>query len=77
MATNAQMHRLIGRALMEPEFRYILADDPKRAARMMRIKLSDLQLSKVEQLDRERMDELARQFEDLIGGLPGNALIFW
>ena len=39
MASQAQMDRLIGRALFSPEFRALLLGYPEKAARMLRYRL--------------------------------------
>lgn len=39
MATLAQMERLIGKALLDEQFRALLLENPEKAARQMRYRL--------------------------------------
>lgn len=76
MASQAQMDRLIGRALFSPDFRGLLLRDPEKAARTLRYRLDPNQLARIRSLDSEMLDRLARDFGAAIER-PHQGLTFW
>lgn len=76
MASQAQMDRLIGRALFSPEFRELLLQDPEKAARMLRYRLDPNQAARIRSLKPEALDKLARDFDAAIES-PLKVLTFW
>lgn len=76
MATQAQMDRLIGRALFDDQFRALLLEDPEKAARQLRYRLDGAQAARIRSLDSEALEELATRF-DRITQQPFNSLSFW
>lgn len=63
MATPAQMERLIGKALMDAEFREQLLADPEKAARSLRYRLTDMQVASIRRLSADEAALLAAAFE--------------
>lgn len=76
MASQAQMDRLIGRALFSPEFRTLLLQDPEKAARMLRYRLDSDQVARIRTLEPEILDKLAQDFDAAIES-PRQGLTFW
>jgi hypothetical protein len=76
MATQAQMDRLVGRALFSDEFRKLLIEDPEKAARRLRYRLDASQLARIRGLSEEELEELARKFSKAIEP-PYRPLSFW
>lgn len=77
MANQAQMDRLLGKALFDADFRHLLLTDPEAAARKLRYKLSDEQVYHIQRLDDEKMEGLARQFAEDADWRPKTNLTFW
>jgi hypothetical protein len=77
MANQAQMDRLLGKALFDADFRHLLLTDPEAAARQLRYKLSDEQVYHIQRLDDEKMDDLARRFAEDADWHPKTNLTFW
>jgi hypothetical protein len=64
MATQAQMDRLVGRALFSAEFRALLLADPEKAARSLRYRLTTSQMARIRTLSAEELESLAADFVD-------------
>jgi hypothetical protein len=71
--TDSERARLVGRALLDDEFRSRLLEDPQQAARSLRIKLSPIEAAGIQRLDPQTLDELALQVQRMAGrdGHPG------
>jgi hypothetical protein len=78
MATQAQMDRLVGKALFDEEFRELLIEDPDKAARKLRYRLDPSQSGRIRGLSAEALEQLAAEFvaaTDLKG--PHHGISFW
>jgi hypothetical protein len=62
MATQAQLERLIGKALLDNEFRAKLLGDPEAAAKNLRIRLEPVQIMRLGKVDPQAADNLAAEF---------------
>ena len=62
MATQAQMDRLVGRALFSAEFRALLVADPEKAARSLRYRLTGGQATRIRTLSAAELERLAADF---------------
>jgi hypothetical protein len=67
MATQAQMDRLVGKALFSAEFRALLLADPEKAARSLRYRLTAPQLTRIRSLSAEELTSLAYEFVQATG----------
>ena len=76
MATQAQMERLIGKALLDEQFRALLLENPEKAARQMRYRLDGGQAARIRSLDANALDALADNFGRAIEP-PHQPLGFW
>jgi hypothetical protein len=76
MATQAQIERLIGRALTNPGFRTLLLQDPRAAAQQLRYKLDDSQVERIKQVSPEAADELAAKVVQALEDPQGH-IGFW
>lgn len=76
MATQAQMERLIGKALLDEQFRALLLENPEKAARQMRYRLDGVQAARIRSLDAKALDALADNFGRAIEP-PHQPLGFW
>lgn len=76
MASQAQMDRLVGRALFSDEFCELLIANPEKAARQLRYRLDANQLARIRSLSQEDLAELRRRFEQAIEP-PYRPLTFW
>ncbi len=77
MATQAQIERLIGRALTNPQFRALLLKDPQEAARQLRYKLDDAQVERIRQVDPGRADEIAAELLRALSYGAQHPVGFW
>ena len=77
MATPAQMERLIGKALMDAEFRAQLLADPEKAARSLRYRLTDLQLARIRRLSADEAELLTAAFDKAIDKNNFGGIGFW
>jgi Ribosomally synthesized peptide prototyped by Frankia Franean1_4349. len=77
MATQAQIERLIGRALVNPEFRTLLLQDPQAAAGKLRYKLDDSQVERIRGVDPETADALAADLARALTSPHGGPIGFW
>ena len=57
MATQKEMHELIGRIVMDQDFRASLAADPEEAVKAAGYELSDKQLTALKQADMQSLGE--------------------
>jgi hypothetical protein len=64
-ATQEQLERLAGRAVVNSEFRAQLLSAPQETAAEYGVELSEEQVRFVQELDIEAVEELARQMEEL------------
>jgi hypothetical protein len=76
MATQAQIERLIGKALLDEQFRALLLEDPEKAARQMRYRLDGGQVARIRSLDPKSLEELASNFNQILAQ-PHQSLSFW
>jgi hypothetical protein len=67
MASQAQLDRIIGKALHDTAFRRLLFDDPAAAARSLRLKLDEDQLARIRKLDPAALEQVARSFLSATG----------
>jgi hypothetical protein len=67
MATQAQMDRLVGKALFDMEFRKLLIADPEKAASSLRYRLTEPQLTRIRSLSAEDLESLAHEFVQATG----------
>lgn len=77
MATTVQLERVIGKALMNPQFRQELLADPTAAARSMRIRLEPEQIERIRGIDREALDKLIKELSAVIPPPPGHSFTLW
>lgn len=77
MATQAQMDRLLGKALFDSEFRRLLLENPEQAARQLRYRLDGNQVQRISSLDAKQMDALAEQFCDTTGWQRRGGFTIW
>jgi len=72
------MDKLVGKALFDDEFRAQLLRDPENAARSLRIVLTSGQIERIRGLDAQAMENLAHEFQELVGiGGPIHHIKFW
>lgn len=76
MATQAQMERLIGKALLDEQFRALLLEDPEKAARQMRYRLDGGQAARIRTLDPKSLEAVADNFNEILAQ-PHQSLGFW
>ena len=78
MATQAQMDRLVGRALFSSDFRKLLLDDPEKAARSLRYRLDAAQCARIRSLDEKELEKLAADFTGAADlDRPPQGISFW
>jgi hypothetical protein len=78
MATQAQMDRLVGKALFDKEFRDLLIEDPGKAARLLRYRLDSSQEARIRSLSAEALEQLAAEFGEATGiGKAKHPISFW
>jgi hypothetical protein len=77
VATQAQMDRLLGKALFDEEFRHRLLEDPAKAARELRYRLDGGQVERIRALDPKEMDALAERFCDQTGWGQRHGFTIW
>ena len=77
MATQAQMDRLVGKALFSAEFRALLLADPERAARSLRYRLTEAQAARIRSLSPDELAQLAASFEDAANLNDHQGIGFW
>lgn len=71
MATQKEVHELIGRIVADPDFRASLAEDPEKAVKDAGYELSDEQLAALKKTDLKALGEdLAERLskESSLGG---------
>ena len=78
MATQAQMDRLVGKALFDGDFRKRLIDDPEGAARSLRYRLDPAQAARIRSLSAEELKSLAAEFVEATDlNDPQHGISFW
>jgi hypothetical protein len=77
MATQAQMDRLVGKALFSAEFRALLLEDPEKAARSLRYRLTGPQAARIRSLSPDELARLAAAFEDATDLNDYQGIGFW
>jgi hypothetical protein len=65
--TDSERARLVGRALLDDEFRSRLLEDPAQAARSLRITLLPRETTGIQQLDPQKLAEIAQQVQRMAG----------
>jgi hypothetical protein len=65
MLTKTKMERLVGRAILDPDFRKLLLSDPDSAAKKIRASLSDMERISIQNMNVERLEWWAEGFEAL------------
>jgi hypothetical protein len=78
MATQAQMDRLVGKALFDGDFRKRLIDDPEKAARSLRYRLTEPQVARIRSLSVKELESLAAEFVEATDlNSPLHGISFW
>lgn len=77
MATQAQMDRLVGKALFDAEFRALLLADPEKAARKLRYRLTTMQAAHIARLSSDELDQLAADFTKAVDLRDSIGIGFW
>ncbi len=78
MATQAQMDRLLGKALFDNDFRKRLIEDPEKTARSLRYRLDAAQAARIRGLDSKALEQVAAEFRETAGlNRPGHPISFW
>ena len=78
MATQAQMDRLVGKALFDGDFRQRLIDDPEKAARSLRYRLDPAQAARIRSLSAQELEGLAAEFVEATDlNDPQHGISFW
>ena len=78
MAKQAQMDRLVGKALFDSDFRKLLVADPEKAARSLRYRLDPAQAARIRSLSADELTRLAAEFESATGiNKPDKPIYFW
>jgi hypothetical protein len=65
--TDSESARLVGRALLDDEFRSKLLEDPQKAARSLRITLSPMEAAGIRRLDPKTLEQVSEQVQKLAG----------
>jgi hypothetical protein len=65
--TDSERARLVGRALLDDEFRSRLLEDPQKAARSLRIKMSPMEAAAIQRLEPKTLDKVSQQVQNLAG----------
>lgn len=63
MATQAELERLAGKVLLDPDFRASFRSDPAKAAASLGIELDDQQLAAAKGVGGPQLDTLIRETE--------------
>ncbi len=77
MATQAQMDRLVGRALFDDDFRKRLSAEPEKAARSFRYRLDAAQAARIRGLDPEALARVAAEFQKTADLHRPFSISFW
>jgi len=77
MASQAQMDRLVGKALFDDDFRKRLIDDPEKAARSLRYRLDPAQAAHIRRLSSAELTQLAAAFADAADLNRHQGIGFW
>jgi hypothetical protein len=74
MASKGKMEQLMGKAILDPDFRKLLLSDPDAAAKQIRTTLTDVQRIGIKNLDKKAVARWAREFDLLRSKNQG---FFW
>ena len=78
MATHQEMDQIVGKALLDSEFRGQLLKDPEKAAEEIGICLTLQQVGRIRKLDADVLDAIAVLFQNATHEeRPGHGLSFW
>ncbi len=78
MTVNDNVDRLIGKMLLDDEFRARVFADPTAAAAELKFKLPTVLAARIQGLDQKKADKLAAQFKRLAKvGPPEGHGILW
>jgi len=70
MATQKEIHELIGRIVADPDFRASIVDDPEKAVNDAGYDLNDEQLDALKQADMKAMGgDLEERFSKSVGNI--------
>jgi hypothetical protein len=67
MATMSELEQVLGKAILDKEFRARLLEDPETAAASVSIKLAEAQAARIRSLDADVVEWWARGFDALKG----------
>ncbi len=67
MATMSGLERVLGKALLDSDFRSRLLGDPQKAASSIRVKLTTAQVARIRSLDPGLVEWWAQGFQTLKG----------
>jgi hypothetical protein len=65
-ATQKKLERLVGRAVINPEFRASLLSYPQETAAELGVELSEEGIRFVQELDAEALENLAEQVKEIV-----------
>jgi hypothetical protein len=74
MASKGKIEQLMGKAILDPDFRKLLLSDPDAAAKQIRTSLTDAQRVGIKNLDEKAAERWAKDFETLRPKIHG---FFW
>ena len=70
MEEQKGLYRLVGKTMLDADFRGWLLKEPKEAAESIGVRLTEAQVSGIRQADPEKVGVLAEDFQGLIGPSP-------
>jgi hypothetical protein len=72
MATQAELEKLIGKALTDASFRSQLLNDPQAAAQSLGITLSADEVNRFRAINASQAEALAKQFDSAAAAMKSN-----
>ena len=66
MASQQELYQLVGRAMVDDDFRSKLLQEPAAAAESAGTTLTSAQVSRIKALDAAELEKLADKFKDII-----------
>jgi hypothetical protein len=63
MASQQEIERLVGQALIDDDFRYRLLNDPENTAQTLGIRLTGDEVARIRRVDHGEADRLAAEFQ--------------